>query len=284
MVLPLAYVILTGDTSLSLPSLLTQANPVSKHQSTVDPRDYVPMSQCQRRENTVPQFAPPVVRLDQDTSLRQPVYVPAQTTRPRAHRLGWRERNMAWRRGEDGEGSSTVSQADLQAVVDAQYPEYVVIEASPRETGVEVGAPSPSVSPLPAEQSRSASYHTHTPRHNLPISSTMFLDALMSSLSARTDDQRCLFTLCLLYALVQNNGVCTDICLPSVGRVMSFCTLWLILLQECIMHCWRHSLFDLAQPLCVSLIFYQRFYCCMMNAVTEAVQVCHQRHTILMCM
>ena len=34
----------------------------------------------------------------------------------------------------------------------------------------------------------------------------MFLDALMSSLSARTDDQRCLFTLCLLYALVQNKG------------------------------------------------------------------------------
>ena len=133
MVLPLAYVILTGDTSLSLPSLLTQANPVSKHQSTVDRRDYVPMSQCQRRENTVPQFAPPVVRLDQDTSLGQPVYVPAQTTRPRAHRLGWR------RRGEDGEGSSTESQANLQAVVDSQYPEYVVIEASPRETGVEVG-------------------------------------------------------------------------------------------------------------------------------------------------
>ena len=142
----------------------------------------------------MPQFAPPVVRVDQDTSLRQPVYVPAQTTRPRAHRLGWR------RRGEDGEGSSTESQADLQAVVDSQYPEYVVIEASPRETGVEVGdvflsslplllcssvwqvLPSPPpVSPPPAEQSSGASYQSHTPRHNLPISSTMFLDALMSS-------------------------------------------------------------------------------------------------------
>ena len=215
----------------------------------------------------MPQFAPPVVRLDQDTSLGQPVYVPAQTTRPRAHRLGWR------RRGEDGEGSSTESQADLQAVVDAQYPEYVVIEASPRETGVEVGdvflsslplllcssvwqvLPSPPpVSPPPAEQSSGASYQSHTPRHNLPISSTMFLDALMSSLSARTDDQRCLFTLCLLYALVQNNGVCTDICLPSVGRVMSFCTLWLMLLQECIMHCWRHSLSCLLpMSVCINL-------------------------------
>ena len=91
----------------------------------------------------MPQFGPPVVRLDQDTSLRQPVYVPARTARPRAHRLGWR------RRAEDGEGSSTESQADLQRVpaelsgyvdhlVDAQYPEYVVIEASPRETGEEV--------------------------------------------------------------------------------------------------------------------------------------------------
>ena len=73
-------------------------------------------------------------------SLRQPVYVPARAPRPRAHRLGWR------RRTEGGEGSSTESQADLQAelgryvdhVVDAQYPEYVVIEASPRETGEEV--------------------------------------------------------------------------------------------------------------------------------------------------
>ena len=99
------------------------------------------MSQCQRKENTVPLFAPPVVRLDQDTSLRQPLYVPARSARPRAHRLGWR------RRGEDGEGSSTESQADLHNmppgyvdhVVDAQYPEYVVIEASPRETGEEVG-------------------------------------------------------------------------------------------------------------------------------------------------
>ena len=55
------------------------------------------------------------------------------------------------------------------------------------------------------------SSQTHTPRHNLPITSTMFLDALMSSLSARTDDQRCLFTLCLLYALVQNKGE-IDVC------------------------------------------------------------------------
>lgn len=36
----------------------------------------------------------------------------------------------------------------------------------------------------------------------------MFLDALMNSLSARTDDQRCLFTLCLLYAIIQNKGTC----------------------------------------------------------------------------
>ena len=101
------------------------------------------MLQGPRRENTIPLFAPPVVKLDQETSLRQPVYVPARTQRPRAHRLGWR------RRGEDGEGSSTESQADLHDVpsevtgyvdhvVDAQYPEYVVIEASPNETGEEV--------------------------------------------------------------------------------------------------------------------------------------------------
>jgi protein CLEC16A len=89
-------------------------------------------------------------------------------------------------------------------VVDAQYPEYVVIEASPRETGEEV-LPSPPCQPQSAELT--STYHAHTARHNLPITSTMFLDALMSALSARTDDQRCLFTLCLLYALVQNKGV-----------------------------------------------------------------------------
>ena len=99
--------------------------------------------QCQRKENTVPQFAPPVVRLDQEVSLRQPVYVPATPSRPRAHRLGRRGQR------EDAEGSSTESQADLDDipeqlsryvdnVVDAQYPEYVVIEASPRERGEEV--------------------------------------------------------------------------------------------------------------------------------------------------
>lgn len=90
----------------------------------------------------MPLFAPPVVKLDQETSLRQPVYVPAQ---PRSLRRGHRGR----RRREDGEGSSTESQSDLRDippevtgyvdhVVDAQYPEYVVIEASPRETGEEV--------------------------------------------------------------------------------------------------------------------------------------------------
>lgn len=156
-------------------------------------------------------------------SLRQPVYVPATATRPRSQRLGWR------RRTEDGEGSSTESQADLYEmppdlsayvdhVIDAQYPEYVVIEASPRETGEEVGLKffffevyilyihtqvQPSPSPQPVVEPMTT---TTTPRHNMPITSTMFLDSLMSSLSARTDDQRCLFTLCLLYALVHNKG------------------------------------------------------------------------------
>ena len=84
------------------------------------------------------------MRLDQEVSLRQPVYVPARAARPRSHRIAWK------RRADDGEGSSTESQADLHElppdlsgyvdhVVDAQYPEYVVIEASPRETGEEVG-------------------------------------------------------------------------------------------------------------------------------------------------
>ena len=91
----------------------------------------------------MPQFAPPAVKLSQETSLRQPVYVPA---RPGVHRHG---RRMGERgRGEDGEGSSTESQREVPAevagyvdhVVDAQYPEYVVIEASPRETGEEVMA------------------------------------------------------------------------------------------------------------------------------------------------
>lgn len=91
----------------------------------------------------MPLFAPPVVRLDHETSLRQPMYVPARTQRSRGHWLGRR------RRGEDGEGSSTESQADMRDmlpevtkyvdhVVDAQYPEYVVIEPSPGETGKEV--------------------------------------------------------------------------------------------------------------------------------------------------
>lgn len=90
----------------------------------------------------MPLFAPPRVKLDQETSLGQPVYVPAQPRGPRRWHRGKRRR-------EDGEGSSTESQADLMDipaevtgyvdhVVDAQYPEYVVIEASPRETGKEV--------------------------------------------------------------------------------------------------------------------------------------------------
>ena len=108
-VLPLAYVILTWDTSLSLPPVLTQTNSVSNWPSVYGVKKImVIIFQCQRKENTVPQFAPPVVRLDQEVSLRQPVYVPAMAPRPRSHRLGWR------RRGEDGEGSSTESHADLQ--------------------------------------------------------------------------------------------------------------------------------------------------------------------------
>ena len=73
----------------------------------------------------------------------------------------------------------------------------------------------PSPSPvLPEPESALPSYHTHTSRHNLPVTSTMFLDALMNSLSARTDDQRCLFTLCLLYALVQNKGeLLSELCI-----------------------------------------------------------------------
>ena len=139
-VLPLAYVILTGDTSVSLPSLLTDSSSqVSLCQCVADD-SIVFLFQCQRRENTIPQFAPPVVKLDQETSLRQPVYVPARAQRSRGHWMGRR------RQGEDGEGSSTESQADLHDmnymyvdhVVDAQYPEYVVIEASPGETGKEV--------------------------------------------------------------------------------------------------------------------------------------------------
>lgn len=101
-------------------------------------------SQGHRRESSVPQFAPPVVKLDHDTSLRQPMYVPALTGGlRRGYKLGGR------RHVQDGEGSSTESQADLRDVpaevagyvdhvVDAQYPEYVVIEASPRQTGEEV--------------------------------------------------------------------------------------------------------------------------------------------------
>lgn len=68
--------------------------------------------------------------------------------------------------------------------------------------GEQRGRTPKSASPLPT----SSHPHSHTPRHNLPITSTIFLDALMNSLSVRTDDQRCLFALCLLYALIQNKG------------------------------------------------------------------------------
>lgn len=63
-----------------------------------------------------------------------------------------------------------------------------------------------------AVQLDKTSHKAHSPRHNLPITSTMFLDALMGSLSARTDDQRCLFTLCLLYAFIQNEGTYMQLC------------------------------------------------------------------------
>ena len=49
-----------------------------------------------------------VVKLDQETSLRQPVYVPASAG-PKAGHRGRRHR-------EDGEGSSTESQADLRDI------------------------------------------------------------------------------------------------------------------------------------------------------------------------
>lgn len=47
-----------------------------------------------------------------------------------------------------------------------------------------------------------------TSRHGIPIISTVFLDAVMGSLSVRADDSRCLFSLCLLYAIMGNKGVC----------------------------------------------------------------------------
>lgn len=79
-------------------------------------------------------------------SLRQPVYVPAPAVDMRhlSQQPGVRE---------DGEGSSTESLAHMREltghpvvtgyvdhVVDSQYPEYVVIEASPKETGEEVSS------------------------------------------------------------------------------------------------------------------------------------------------
>lgn len=38
----------------------------------------------------------------------------------------------------------------------------------------------------------------------------MFLDVLMNALSVRNDDSRCLFTLSLLLAMIQNEGACSN--------------------------------------------------------------------------
>lgn len=103
-----------------------------------------PTLQGHRRDSSLPLFAPPPIKLNQEMSLRQPVYVPASAVdmRHRPQQQGVRE---------EGEGSSTESLAHMREltghsvvtgyvdhVVDSQYPEYVVIEASPKETGEEV--------------------------------------------------------------------------------------------------------------------------------------------------
>lgn len=97
--------------------------------------------QGHRRDSSLPLFAPPPIKLNQEMSLRQPVYVPAAAVDMR-HPPGQQE---------DGEGSSTESLAHMREltghpvltgyvdhVVDSQYPEYVVIETSPKETGEKV--------------------------------------------------------------------------------------------------------------------------------------------------
>ncbi len=47
-----------------------------------------------------------------------------------------------------------------------------------------------------------------SPSHhgNIPVVSTVFLDALMSALAVRSDDSKCLFALALIYSLVKNKG------------------------------------------------------------------------------
>ena len=48
---------------------------------------------------------------------------------------------------------------------------------------------------------------TSPSRHDdIPVVSTVFLDALMSALSVRSDDSRCLFAITLIYSLVRNEG------------------------------------------------------------------------------
>lgn len=202
LITPLAFLILTGDTSLTLPRLLQPGH---------------------KREGScggVRGFLPPATSLDTSLGITGARgYVPA------------RPMNVQRRKGkaegaEGEEGSSTESQShmnDLSAevqgtpqqythtVVDSQY---VLIEATPPSgVAMEVHVPrhkKPKESPREERRQPGRTEsppECHTPRHGIPIANTVFLDTLMGALSVRTDDARCLFTLCLLYAMTENKGI-----------------------------------------------------------------------------
>lgn len=56
------------------------------------------------------------------------------------------------------------------------------------------------------EMQQSSSFNCCSPHLGIPVASTVFLDTLMGALSVKNDDSRCLFALCLIYAMLQNKG------------------------------------------------------------------------------
>ncbi|XP_064406876.1 protein CLEC16A-like isoform X2 [Halichondria panicea] len=209
----LAYFILTGDSTLSLPPSLS-ATP-----STDNKRDSASFS-------GVCAFVPPTASLDvslnSETVPGASGYIPARPVTVR-NRISGRNKeeieegssteSMSHMRQAQGHASSSV-EGYTDTVVDQQY---VLIEASPHADSVlaaqQPAAPegqSPSQkSPARKSPKRSAKTPPTSPSHhgNIPVVSTVFLDALMSALAVRSDDSKCLFALALIYSLVKNKGV-----------------------------------------------------------------------------
>ena len=74
----------------------------------------------------------------------------------------------------------------------------------------------------------------------------MFLDVLMGALSVRNDDSRCLFTLCLLLAMTENEGKYTCYMYVYVEVYHMICHMMYHMTQVSTQSYWKLSLSNLS--------------------------------------